>query len=311
MVFGHLLYDSNLPILNQVIYSFHMPMFFLMSGFVQKSIISRDYIKRRANRLLTPYCVFTIIGMPLFGALILRNGGSIVDVIVDALYAKGVVSNNPLWFLLVLFEISCLIAVTKLPSRRKETIVVAWAISFCFGWLINIYNPKILNLFGFNRMIVCVSFYILGMLLKDRIGIFSSNQVTIICIMLNILFGVVLNPKVSIYGFNLNNYFFFYIAAVTGSVAIMSICNIVFNKESFLAEISRYAILMMGIQYFVKIPFSHLMKRLNLTKTYTCDVLIILMTCAIITFVPFAYNRIKSKLPLIRFLNGETEGETE
>lgn len=77
VVLGHALKQtgvSNVPgnALISIIYSFHMPLFFVLSGFVSVKILQYskmteyiNYIKSRAARLLIPYFVMGILYMPL------------------------------------------------------------------------------------------------------------------------------------------------------------------------------------------------------------------------------------------------------
>ena len=135
MVIGHFLYHSNLPTLNKAIYSFHVPLFFILAGYLQKPI-EKHFISKRIRRLVFPYLAFSLIGLPVFGYSILRNGGTILDVVVDSLYLKGNVSNNPLWFLAVLFEISVLLWLARIPNWKTSAQVVAFIAAFFLSFFL-------------------------------------------------------------------------------------------------------------------------------------------------------------------------------
>ena len=51
VIIGHLLYSSNLPMINKFIYAFHMPLFFILSGFVQGANTNDEYIVRKFRRI--------------------------------------------------------------------------------------------------------------------------------------------------------------------------------------------------------------------------------------------------------------------
>ena len=60
VILGH----SGLPIsINKWIYSFHMPLFFIISGilFLNKEISINELLNKIANRLLKPYIYFSIL----------------------------------------------------------------------------------------------------------------------------------------------------------------------------------------------------------------------------------------------------------
>ena len=63
VVLGHVI---TLKSINSFIYYFHMPLFFFISGEAlhysyKNNITLKDFIKKRAKTILTPYFVFSII----------------------------------------------------------------------------------------------------------------------------------------------------------------------------------------------------------------------------------------------------------
>lgn len=61
VILGHMGYET----LDVAIFSFHMPLFFLLAGYFQKPSDSKTFIKKRARQLLVPY-VFTCAALILF-----------------------------------------------------------------------------------------------------------------------------------------------------------------------------------------------------------------------------------------------------
>lgn len=310
VIIGHLLYDSRFPNINKYIYSFHMPLFFVLSGFVQKNEIKEDYIKKRTDRLLLPFVLYSVISFLFWGLRKIYATTDVFGVLMDAFYVRGEIYNAPLWFLVVLFEICVIMAITKMPQktvRRKIIIYIATVIS---GYLVYIFHESlfVLDFFGINRMVVCLSFYILGMIIK-QINI-KSNYVRfaigVLSIALNLVFVHALDVKISLYSLNLGNYFFFQVAAVSGSIATMTICKAFFDKEGLLEWISGYAVLFLGAQYFLIEPFRSIVRRLGITGTIQCDVLIIVIAITLIFAIPILYDWMKERLKYIKLLNGES-----
>ena len=62
---GHLLYTGDVPWVNKLIYSFHMPMFFLFAGYTFR-VSSERFVRKKAKRLLLPFVAYAAISMPLF-----------------------------------------------------------------------------------------------------------------------------------------------------------------------------------------------------------------------------------------------------
>lgn len=310
VILGHLLYGSNMAIVNKTIYSFHMPLFFILSGYVQKKWVSKGYIKKKAEKLLMPYLAFTIIWIPIYIVEVMKKQSGITDVIYDALYVKGHVSNNPLWFLVVLFEVFLFIGVTRLPEWGIRPQMIAWGVSLLCGWLVYLFSNEFvfLRLFGFNRAVVCTSFFLLGIIFRDleeRVKGIDRCPVVVICLFINIMFGTFINGKVSIYGFELGQYAYFQIAAITGTTVAIFICRRFLDKKCWLSQLSKYAILLLGSQYFIIRIFNRTMDIFHMMGTIWYDIFMMPVILFCIFFLPAAYERLQKHIPIIKLLNGE------
>lgn len=112
----------------QVIYSFHMPAFFIVSGFVGIKAIECDtikkkwtFIKNKFLRLMVPYFVMGILYLPfrILLSKIARSEYSISE------FPKILIGENPdgaLWFLYTLFLVT---VITCLISTRKNIYIIA------------------------------------------------------------------------------------------------------------------------------------------------------------------------------------------
>jgi fucose 4-O-acetylase-like acetyltransferase len=108
VILGHNQIKQTYPIVFQVVYSFHMPFFFLLSGMFFKT----DYgfielARRRFSSLLKPFIAYTIM---IYGALIFFSNMDLLTVarrMLKSLYAG---SNSlewlPMWFLPHLFLVN-------------------------------------------------------------------------------------------------------------------------------------------------------------------------------------------------------------
>jgi len=115
IVLGHNNYDSKAIIFFN---SFSLPVFFIISGFLQGSLHSNfmDFAKKRAERLLIPYLFFSSF-LYMFWIFVGRNVGnsathhySVAKNFVGIFYAQGGAEymdwGIPLWFLPALFNVS-------------------------------------------------------------------------------------------------------------------------------------------------------------------------------------------------------------
>ena len=94
---GHVLQQAGHERIMQVVYSFHMPMLFILSGyFISNKKSFREFAVSRAVRLLIPYikcCVILIIGKSLIAALL---GKDIVFTLTKK--SKRTLRSNPRLF---------------------------------------------------------------------------------------------------------------------------------------------------------------------------------------------------------------------
>ena len=159
VVAGHALKQTGqsntvFDILLSVIYSFHMPLFFILSGFVAvKSIEETDLIsftKKRACRLLIPYFFMSILYIPV--KLYLSAYAVKPFTLGDSW--KILIGESPdveMWFLFVLFWISVLTALLVRKERLKLFLSLSLLLSLVMygaGWDIRILKYWFFYLLG-------------------------------------------------------------------------------------------------------------------------------------------------------------------
>ena len=155
--------DTAISVLLQLIYSFHMPLFFVLSGFVSIKILRFTevgeyfgYIKSRAFRLLIPYFVVGILYMPLkyFLSRFARNP---YDFSAAWKILLGENPNTTLWFLYTLFWVSVLALVLVRRTVSGPVLILTAVLSaaaFAFSWEI--------------RVLKYLFFFLLGLYLREH-----------------------------------------------------------------------------------------------------------------------------------------------
>ena len=114
VVFGHTLSpvmegNTFLEWIYRVIYTFHMPLFFLASGYVATKLVTKPYpkiilLKERVIRLIIPYLTWAVIYLPM--KVVMSEHVRFSD---EYKWYSFFLGNNPdgqLWFLYVMFVIS-------------------------------------------------------------------------------------------------------------------------------------------------------------------------------------------------------------
>lgn len=115
MVFDHVInvcggYD-RMAFVHQYIQSFHMPLFFITSGYLWKQRTNREEIKKKANSLLVPYAIFAIMYLALIALKVIEK----MDLKIVLRFIAGILvipTNNeytdfasPIWFLVAIFNV--------------------------------------------------------------------------------------------------------------------------------------------------------------------------------------------------------------
>lgn len=133
VVLGHSFPDASLPGKVQMpiwrdifllIYSFHMPLFIFISGFVSSGYkvslkAKKEAIKKKTIRLMIPYLVWGVIYIPF---RIVLSTYSSADFQLSNLW-RIIIGKNPysgLWFLYALYTIS-IIYIILVDTKEKQT----------------------------------------------------------------------------------------------------------------------------------------------------------------------------------------------
>ena len=144
IILGHL----GVPWINRIVFTFHVPIFFLIAGiFYKKHSSVNEVIKKRLKTLIVPY-ISTCAGIALsdiaFNNLV-RDGKGDKQILLywikAALYGAGTAMDNPknipiigaIWFLLALFWASLIIHfIIKLNNSTAMVFVVTIVALSCF-----------------------------------------------------------------------------------------------------------------------------------------------------------------------------------
>jgi len=132
VVLGHNDFEVISLFIHQVIYSFHIPLFFFLSGyFINASIPFLDFFKKRFNSLLKPY-LFTIFLIYFTSVSFEKMGfNTAITRTLKSLYGSGhYIDWVQLWFLPHLFVVSLYAFLFIMIVNRFRNRWVTWGILF-------------------------------------------------------------------------------------------------------------------------------------------------------------------------------------
>lgn len=152
------------------IYSFHMPLFFIVAGFLSsKEYEIKSFYISKIKRLLIPYIFINIVDyIPrhLFSSFVNNSSNSLVRVV----FYSGVAT----WFVYTLFMIFLIFPILDKFIFRKDKYHLF--LYFLLG--INMLNLEIfnVNIFTLNRIVFYLTYFYFGYILKNYYEKFQENK---------------------------------------------------------------------------------------------------------------------------------------
>ena len=162
-------------LLSRICFSFHMPLFFLVSGYFFRDKAFPEFLFGKAKQLLIPYliCLIGVIGSSVFWNIFLQREVSIEQSILKwiwaGLYGSGNAYTEPfwiesigaIWFLLALFWALFLL---YFCLKRKNPLI--WIV---IAVLIGFYTKEYFWLpFSIQSSLICVIYLYIGYQLKQK-----------------------------------------------------------------------------------------------------------------------------------------------
>lgn len=161
------------------IYSFHMPLFFCLSGFLfWKTRISRgagflDTLRDKSSRLLVPFAAFTIATFALKSALpglVNRTVGFDWATLVNSFAFPNENPLRELWFVAALFWMFLLHPVYRwaLPALWRRLVVMASVVA------ISLHYPADWTFLGISFTLLYLPYFVLGTILAADVDFTPS-----------------------------------------------------------------------------------------------------------------------------------------
>jgi acyltransferase len=238
VVLGHCSVSKTLAI---IIYAFHMPFFFLISGTLYSNRKPfPSFFLDKARRLLLPYFVFSItsfvywqLGHPggnewvsLFWKPLLLGVGS----------AEWTLMNTPLWFLPCLFEASVLFYfISKLNKRLSVGVSILLSLAGIFLGQTALFLPCHLDVALF-----CVGLISIGFHFKERLLYSPAPSIPATIFALALFFGgMCFTEKLDLfYRHYTSNIPLMMMLALTGSFLLMALAKRI-GAPNFLVAIGK------------------------------------------------------------------------
>lgn len=208
VVIGHSLRDEMLlnyigyDYIYSIIYFFHMPLFFTISGYLMEHSFCREekplkLIIKKTKTLLIPFIIYSLLIFIIFRVACMLPGiGTILAASIDTdislikYILLAVMGNNPLafhlWYLIVLFliELFTIISVLVIKGNRMQVTFIISSIIYFLSMYVDFFNLST-NYNTINAVFRYIVFFSFGQMLfynekVNRKGdIYNSYIITI------------------------------------------------------------------------------------------------------------------------------------
>ncbi|WP_353853887.1 acyltransferase family protein [Bacillus sp. Bos-x628] len=256
---------AHVPIpdsLKQFIYSFHMPLFFILSGmmFQSASRPAGPFIQKKAKSLLLPYLYFSIITY-VFWFLVTRffafKGQTDIDPFVPftGIFISNAdearLTHNPaIWFLTTLFLVEILFFfMHRLTKGKPATLISLTVLCGITGYASTLFLHQSLP-WNANVALTAVVFYSIGFLAKKWFVELKTDPTLLLCTGLFVLIGYVqhFNSRVDMRVNEFGDILIFYVCALLGSAAVIYL-SFKFKTSSILTYLGRNSIVILVLQF--------------------------------------------------------------
>jgi fucose 4-O-acetylase-like acetyltransferase len=245
--------------LHDFIYTFHMPLFMFLSGFlfaasdpINSVLQYKNFIKNKAKRILVPFITLTIIifilkfiGEMHYQLLYPISYKSFFDIFLNPIDSFAPI----LWFLYVLFEIFLIVPLIYFIVKKD-----IYALGCCFLLLFLPWS----DLFMIGSLLFYLPIFIMG-LVFFRQTLLKSNQyeLGLCCI---VLFGLLLASKHYFHEPDALNRIYRVVVGLLGSISAFFIARqISCNKNKLFKALKYVGIYSMGI-YLLHTPIMNALR---------------------------------------------------
>ena len=312
------LIGHNDTILTNYIYSFHIPLFFFISGLTYKgnSDSLKEVIKKRLRNIVIPYFELSlflyflwILLMNFQGIVLYKN--DILRNFVGIFYCQGVDNmawGLQLWFLPCLFITSIIFSfISKI--KKKVFVLISIIVVSSVGFLFNDIL-RINFLWSFDVALVGVLFYGTGFLLKNKLNIYKPQIVDYICMLISLVLLIIfnqLNGRIDMYSSQYNNIFLFISNSFLGIYIIIVVSKLIKQKR-IIRFVGSNTIIILAfhirvLDFIKKVFLIFFSSALNVNSIFNGVILVPILQIIIIAPIIFLLKQLKKYIKYARVIN--------
>ena len=254
VIIGHCVYLGGG--MHNWIFSFHMPMFFILSGVLIRKENLNTFVKKRFKSLIVPYFVFCLVGLIVtFVIPVFRIKYNIHGLLYD-LYmgSPDYINISSIWFLVCLFIASVILQIIFTICNNNQKIelcilVVIGIVGFSFAQLREKYFlflpvcrlPCNIDVSCIAIIFLSFGFYFSKFFLKLEINFsllnISRKYLLSLLLLIISIFLSIINGRVNLHGLIFNNVVLYIIESIVGTLTIIFVSIMLQNSAIFISKI--------------------------------------------------------------------------
>lgn len=228
VVLGHFKYTGDDAVYRYFIYSFHMPLFFFLSGFLYKKPQDLEAsVKKDFRGLIIPYILLNIIAYILLIPYYIHHGVGLLKPIGDIVTISGHAPAGACWFLVSLFIIKFVMYfVFQKPVKTQIIFILLVSV---FTYCISLFVPEI-NTFRVGTTCMAFLFFFIGFYTKkiDILSLLKSKYLAFFIfaiLFVLLIFTSKYNGRVDMYACDYGkNPLLFHFNAIIGIAMTLALC---------------------------------------------------------------------------------------
>lgn len=310
VIWGHC-FLSDAYRVKSYIYSFHMPLFFFISGLTFSTnyldLPFKDYIKRKIKGLLVPYLIINLIGILIlfiYSKFDIVSFKGIVEYLCGMVYSSDSVFSIPssnTWFIPCLFLVDILFYLICKYSKGKVDILYLVCLCGIVSYANGISGYQVFGPWHIETALTGIVFYYLGYVFisnQDKFEkLYKNNKIMFIVGLILAIVGILFaasNRRITMNGNKYGAIISFYISSFSTIFGLVLFVKLFLKKSYVFRQIGKDSIFYLGYHFmFVRIVKSFFPELIITNLGVICVSICITCILFILSFI------MKKYLPIV------------
>ena len=298
MVCGHIGIPS---VIDTYIHAWHMPIFFILSGFLFKEYEYKEFFFKKIKSLIIPYINFACIlyMFSLFRNFILKDT-NLIKQLID-IFTFNTIGDlpfgNSIWFLTCMFFVETIFMILKKFLNKELYMGISILVFSILGYVLSYYEVTLI--WGVGSAFMAMIFYYFGYLLRKYYVYMKNIKLKLILIVALLIFSTILvsfNGYVNMRVLKYGNFLLFYINAILTSLTIIILAiyiekrNILIIVRKILYYIGKNSLVFLGFNQLVIYLVNLVIKNI-INNNAICSILTLIITLLLLGYSTKIINK--------------------